>query len=123
MAVFRAVRPRMPTVSLDTVYRTLALASELGVITTVGARRDTVRFDGNQAPHHHFVCIQCGLIRDFESPALDAMPVPASARRLGQVLSTQVEVRGVCPRCSGNHAPAATGRSSIPAGRKPRKPS
>ena len=42
VAVFRAVQPRMPTVSLDTVYRTLALASELGVISTLGARRESV---------------------------------------------------------------------------------
>ena len=110
VAVFRAVQPRMPTVSLDTVYRTLALASELGVISTLGARRESVRFDGNRDPHHHFVCIHCGLIRDFESAALDTLRVPSSAKRFGEVITTYVEVRGVCPRCAGSHTKTAAAK-------------
>ena len=65
--VFRAVRVRVPTVSLDTVYRTLWLLHELGLITTLGPRRDGIRFDVNLERHHHFVCVRCGKVRDFVS--------------------------------------------------------
>ena len=98
--VFRAVRVRMPTVSLDTVYRTLWLLSDLGLISRLGPRRESVRFDANLARHHHYVCMRCGLTRDFESPALDVVRVPAAVRDLGSVVSMQVEVRGLCATCA-----------------------
>ena len=63
--VFQGVRERMPTVSLDTVYRTLWWLKELGLIKTLGPPRKRTRFDANLSRHHHFICIQCGLTRDF----------------------------------------------------------
>lgn len=98
-AVFRAVRRRMPTVSLDTVYRTLWTLSELGVIAALGPRRESVRFDANLAHHHHYVCVRCGLTRDFASEALDELPIPGAVTRIGSVVATRVEVRGICRAC------------------------
>jgi Fur family peroxide stress response transcriptional regulator len=98
-AVFRRVRRRVPTVSLDTVYRTLWLLNDLGLIRTLGPRRESVRFDANLEHHHHYVCVHCGLARDFESAELDALRVPDSVEKLGSVSHTHVEVRGVCERC------------------------
>jgi Fur family peroxide stress response transcriptional regulator len=98
--VYRAVKRRMPTVSLDTVYRTLALLAGLGFVTTLGPRRDSVRYDANLAPHHHFVCERCGLARDFESAELAAVALPASVRQLGEVTALHVEVRGICAACA-----------------------
>ena len=99
-SVFRAVRKRMPTVSIDTVYRTLWMLNDLGLVTTLGPRRESVRFDANLDHHHHYVCVRCGLARDFESAELDALGVPDAVRALGRVVETQVEVRGVCSRCA-----------------------
>jgi len=99
-AVFRAVQSRVPTVSLDTVYRALWLLTDLGLVSTLGPRRESVRFDANLGHHHHFVCVRCGLTRDFENPAFDALRIPPAARRFGNVIVAQVEVRGVCSRCA-----------------------
>jgi Fur family transcriptional regulator, peroxide stress response regulator len=98
--VFRGVKKRVPTVSLDTVYRTLWHLNDLGIITTLCPRRESVRFDANLSRHHHFVCTRCGLTRDFESAALDALTIPDSVKALGHVETMQVEVRGVCLRCA-----------------------
>ena len=98
-SVFRAVRVRMQTVSLDTVYRTLWRLHGLGLIATLGQRRESVRFDANPDRHHHYVCVRCGRARDFLSPELDAIEVPGAARRFGSVLGAHVEVRGVCEKC------------------------
>ena len=97
--VFRAVRLRVPTVSLDTVYRTLWLLHELGLIVTLGPRRDGIRFDVNLERHHHFVCVRCGLVRDFVSDTLCELPMPEGLGALGDVLDARVEVRGVCTSC------------------------
>jgi Fur family peroxide stress response transcriptional regulator len=97
--VFRAVRRRMPTVSLDTVYRTLWMLHDLGLVTTLGPQRDRARFDANLDHHHHFVCVRCGLVRDFESEALARLPLPESVTALGRVHDAHVEVRGTCEAC------------------------
>jgi Fur family transcriptional regulator, peroxide stress response regulator len=99
-SVFRAVQPRMPTVSLDTVYRTLWLLADLGLVTTLGPRRETVRFDANLNHHHHYVCTRCGLARDLDGAELKALHIPDTVRNLGSVVTTHVEVRGVCNRCA-----------------------
>jgi Fur family transcriptional regulator, peroxide stress response regulator len=111
--VFRAVVRRMPTSSLDTVYRTLSLMGELGLVRTLGPRRDSVRFDANLDRHHHFVCTRCGLTRDFHSAELDAVTAPDAAKRFGTVTDTHVEVRGVCEDCTRKQAgkPAHTNPS------------
>lgn len=97
--IFRAVQLRVPTVSVDTVYRTLWTLHDLGLIRTVGPDRGGVRFDANLDPHHHYVCVRCGLVRDFESADLDALRVPAAVTDFGSVADAHVEVRGVCANC------------------------
>ena len=99
-AVYCAVHARMPTVSLDTVYRTLWMIRDLGLVSTLGVRRESVRFDANPRQHHHYVCLRCGLTRDFESADLHALRLPDTVKVLGSVLSTHIEVRGVCELCS-----------------------
>lgn len=98
-AIFRAVQQRMPTVSLDTVYRTLWKLHDLGLVTTLGPQRDGVRFDANLDPHHHYVCVRCGLVRDFESEELNGLRLPDALEKLGSIVDAHVEVRGLCAEC------------------------
>lgn len=100
--IYRSVRQRLPTVSLDTVYRTLWLLLDLGLISTVGPSRERVHFDGNTQPHHHFVCTKCGKIYDFYSRELDKIEVPEAIQALGQGEKINVEVRGLCHQCLKN---------------------
>lgn len=97
--IFRAVQREMPTVSLDTVYRTLWMLRDLGLVKTLGLHGDSVRFDANVEPHHHYVCVRCNAISDFQNVDLDALSVPDSVKALGSVVHAQVEVRGVCASC------------------------
>ena len=59
-----------------------------------------MRFDANLASHHHYVCLRCGLTRDFDSAALDAIRVPGAVKGLGSVVAMQIEVRGLCAACA-----------------------
>ena len=99
-AVHRAVQSTTPTVSLDTVYRTLWLLMDLGLLTTLGPRQDSVRFDANVENHHHYVCTRCGLVRDFQSDDLNALKIPDTVNDFGRIVSAHVEVRGICDRCA-----------------------
>jgi Fur family peroxide stress response transcriptional regulator len=97
--IYRGVRERVPTVSLDTVYRTLWLLLDMGLINSLGPSRERVRFDANTQSHHHFVCRQCGTICDFCSTELDGLQIPEAVSDLGQGEKIHVEVRGLCRDC------------------------
>jgi Fur family peroxide stress response transcriptional regulator len=98
--IYRSVRERLPSLSLDTVYRTLWSLLDLGLVATLGPPRKTVRFDANMDLHHHFVCTKCGMTRDFYSKRLNRLKIPESEKILETIQRTQVEVRGLCVRCS-----------------------
>ena len=98
--IYKGVRKRIPSVSLDTVYRTLWLFMDLGLITTLGPLRERQRFDANIKMHHHFVCTKCGSTRDFYSSEFDSLPVPDDVKEMGNVDTTYVELRGLCSRCT-----------------------
>ncbi len=98
--IYTSIKKKLPSMSLDTVYRTLWLLHDLGLITTLGARRENMRFDANMERHHHFVCTRCGFVRDFTSEELNTLKIPNSVHQFGHIESTHVEVRGICETCS-----------------------
>lgn len=104
--------------SLDTVYRTLWMLGDMGLVSTLGARRKSVRFDANPKKHHHYVCVRCGLTRDFESDELHALCLPGTVKVFGSVLSTHIEVRGVCERCTDKSHQRESSLIRRPKGRK-----
>lgn len=99
--VHEAVRSRLPSISLDTVYRTLWKLVELGLLRPLVTTGDRIRFDAVLETHHHFVCTRCGRTIDFTSSELDGLEIPEAARRLGSVRDAHVEVRGICNGCAG----------------------
>lgn len=101
LTIYRGVRKRIPTISLDTVYRNLRMLADEGLLAVAGMSRDSLRFDANMEPHHHFICIGCGLIRDFKSDALPLPSLPEEVAALGDPISMHVEVKGYCVGCKG----------------------
>jgi Fur family transcriptional regulator, peroxide stress response regulator len=98
--IYGKVRRRIPSISLDTVYRTLTMLEKLGVISRVYALCDRARFDAMVTPHHHFVCSQCGTLRDFVSAEADKLRIPPEVQSWGIVKSIHVEVRAICSKCA-----------------------
>jgi len=98
-SIYKSLVSRYPSLSLDTVYRTLFTFEKLGIISKVQALDDRARFDGNPLPHHHMVCTKCKNIIDFYWPAFDDMQLPHETKKWGRVKSIQVELRGVCDSC------------------------
>lgn len=97
--VFQRVSERVASISRDTVYRTLSTLETEGLVRKVEPLFDSARYDANLDHHHHFVCTECGLVRDFYSQALDDLPIPKSVEALGEIASAQVQVRGTCSAC------------------------
>jgi len=103
--ILEGVKARIPTVSVDTVYRTLWLLTDLGLVATLGPRRDAVRFDANLSPHHHYVCVRCGATIDVESLDLAKLGIEEELKALGSIDSAHLEIRGTCASCATNPKP------------------
>lgn len=97
--ILNSLSGRMPTLSLDTVYRTLWWLRDLGMLTTIGSPRESTRFDSNLEQHHHFVCSKCGLIQDFVCESFNSLELPDQIRNIGKARRVQVEVKGICLNC------------------------
>ncbi|MFH1139137.1 MAG: transcriptional repressor [Pseudomonadota bacterium] len=99
--IHRTLCGRIPPLTLDTVYRTLNTLEAIGAVRRVEVFDDKARFDGNLAPHHHFVCNRCKAIVDLEWESLDRLELPEGIQEVGQVQSRNMTLRGLCRECSG----------------------
>ena len=97
--IYHNVRKSLPTVSLDTVYRTLWLLVEMGMLQALGNSREKTRFDFNMDRHHHFTCRVCGEVYDFENDELNCLKIPSSLPDIGEVEQITIEIRGICSTC------------------------
>lgn len=98
--VYRKMAASHPTISFDTVNRTLLTFAEIGVIDTVESYSVSRRFDTDTTPHHHIHCIRCGHIADFRDPDLDAVRVPDEIALRFKVIGKRLVVNGICPDCN-----------------------
>ena len=100
-AIYRRVRKSLSNISFDTVYRTLLSFTEIGIVNLVEGSGQQKRFDPNQQQHHHFRCIQCDTIYDFENDAYNNITVPKAVQRQGVIINKRVVLEGICSKCKG----------------------
>lgn len=91
---------RLPGVSLPTVYATLELFEQLGIVRRVNGGGGTLLWDTRADVHHHMICRRCGRIEDMETP-LDLDRARRSAARAGfRPDRAEVVVSGLCADCA-----------------------
>ncbi len=91
------IRSRCPWVGLVTVYRTLDLLSELGLVRRLDLG-DGPRYELAEDHHHHLICEGCGSVAEFEQCPLDLGLLPEVWGDF-EVRAHSVEVYGRCSSC------------------------
>jgi Fur family iron response transcriptional regulator len=74
--VYRAVNKGDRHVSKATVYNTLGLLAEKGLVREVIADPTKVFYDPNTAPHHHFYDVSTGELRDIDASQVQVSGLP-----------------------------------------------
>jgi Fe2+ or Zn2+ uptake regulation protein len=91
---------KLPRVSLPTVYATLELFEQLGIVRRVNGGGGTLLWDTRAEAHGHMICRRCGRIEDMEIP-LDLERARRSAARAGfEPDRAEVVVSGLCAACA-----------------------
>lgn len=121
-AVFATLRRELPSLSLDTVYRTLRLLVQEKLIQQLALPTHRFHFDGNADPHDHFLCTVCETVADIAAAdGLDPLfRIPEAIRRHGEVHAVQRVFLGTCRSCTGGLAPVKvrTGQGTGGAGER-----
>lgn len=98
--VLAEVSASLPHVSLPTVYSTLELFEEMGLVRRLGVTQGAVLYDPRPGPHHHRVCDRCGAIEDFDADLDLAAALRRSGREGFRPERAEVVVHGLCARCA-----------------------
>lgn len=101
--LWEQLRVQFPTISLATVYKTLALLKEEGEVFEIDLRTDS-RYDGNKPyPHPHLICNQCGNIIDGDTVSFLASIKQEIEEKFDfQVAQTQLVFFGLCSDCQNS---------------------
>lgn len=95
-AIYNSLLKEIPTLSKTTVYNTLNLFHQKGIVCGLTIDENETRYDANTTPHAHFKCMKCGHIIDIE--------IVGTFIEKGFVCSHTVQERhiylkGICSNC------------------------
>ena len=98
--VYAGLKQQIPDLSLGTVYRNLALFKQQGLAVSLGTVGGVERFDGNTTPHVHFICGQCGCVRDRPGMQIPGeLTAAAASEAHASVSACQLTFTGTCNTC------------------------
>ena len=69
--IFTQVKAKYPYANISTIYRTLELLKELGLVAEIDLGDGRVRYHHTESGHHHhLICNNCGKIIDLPESTL-----------------------------------------------------
>ena len=92
----------LPTISLDTVYRTLTTLEQHGFVSRIQTNESQARFEVIHDQHHHLICGKCRKVMDFDWPDADLLQPPEKLGQWGRIESKTIVIYGTCKLCLKN---------------------
>jgi len=111
--IYGRVKEFFPYVTLATVYSTLTVLEQAGVVRELPFQKQS-RYDANLSPHANLVCIGCGTVVDADVGQNMVAELRAILEKQAEfeVASQRVDFYGWCSGCAGNRSPEASVSSS-----------
>lgn len=88
-----------PELSRATVYRTVDLLTELGILRPIYLGEGSLRVARVEGGHHHLICLTCGSAISFEECPIENMKQALARRFDFQIKSHMLELYGLCENC------------------------
>jgi Fe2+ or Zn2+ uptake regulation protein len=98
--LFVRAKTRDPDISLATVYRTLAVLEEMGLVEEHNLGEEHRHFEAvRDEPHYHFICLGCGRVIEFDTPAMAQVKREVSEREEVCITDVHLRLSGYCAQC------------------------
>ncbi len=101
--VYQLVKPLYPDIGMATVYRTLDIFAELGVLqkNDFGDGRSRYEFSRQDEHHHHhhLICLHCGSVSEFDDDLLESLETMITKRNKFKVVDHVLKFYGYCEKC------------------------
>jgi Fur family ferric uptake transcriptional regulator len=98
--LYRRASAKDDSIGQATVYRSLNLFKELGLIDEIRLGKIRCYYEIKQSPEHqHLVCRGCGKVMEFQNPYFQKL-IEAVRREHGfKVTKAELYLEGYCPEC------------------------
>lgn len=104
--IYRRVRKRDAKVGFSTVYRTMKLLKECGLVSERHFGDGLARYEPVSEDHHdHLICTRCGAIVEFEDAEIENLQDAVAERHGFTIVSHKHEIYGHCAACNAKSAP------------------
>jgi len=97
--LYQRLNAKMPSLSLDTVYRTLATLISHDLVHKVESTQNQARFEVQHIHHHHIICRNCNTIADLTWDLVDHTSLQDELHTWGKVERAHMVVYGICAQC------------------------
>jgi Fur family ferric uptake transcriptional regulator len=98
--IYQRVRAKSSAINLATVYRTLEMLKQLGIVTAIDTGGGCVHYElAGEQPHHHLVCEACGETVELDCEVLLPLEQELCKRYGFQMNLNHLALFGLCPRC------------------------
>lgn len=99
-SIYDLVRQKDARVSLATVYRSLTLFKNLGLVSERTLGEAHRRFETAQdEPHYHFTCLSCRKVIEFNAPEIEQRIIPNIEAQGLKVIEAHLTISGYCAEC------------------------
>ncbi len=91
-----------PSIGIATVYRTIRLLVEIGIVTehSFGEKKGYFELKTEKSPDHsHLICIRCGKIIEFEFDAVEKIKKKLTKQYRFKIEYHKCEIFGLCSKC------------------------
>jgi Fe2+ or Zn2+ uptake regulation protein len=93
-----------PSLSPATVYATLDLFADLGLVRRMSTMRGVTLYDTRTDEHHHLVCRSCGAITDLDAAVPSSGAREAAAGHGFRVEHATLQLTGLCADCAATRS-------------------
>ena len=97
--IYQKLQPYYPTMSLATVYKTLDILHEIGLVQVLNVGEESFRYDANTLSHPHVRCMSCGRVDDIFDVDDTEFLQRISEKTAYQLSGKQFYFYGICPEC------------------------
>jgi Fe2+ or Zn2+ uptake regulation protein len=95
----------LPRVGRATVYRTLKLLLETGVVCKLQMPAGGPRYSLARVEHHHHtVCLNCGRVQEFQDATIERLMRAIGSEVEGDIVGHRIEIDVLCERCKTGDA-------------------